>query len=71
MTTSEKLLIWSAKEALFKFYSEDNLLFHDMRTLAIGDTVLQMENMKRGVVVDVHYEFTPDYVLTYLWTKSE
>ena len=71
VTTSEKLLIWSAKEALFKFYSEDNLLFHDMRTLAIGDTVLQMENMKRGVVVDVHYEFTPDYVLTYLWTKSE
>ena len=41
-----------------------------MRTLAIGDTVLQMENMKRGVVVDVHYEFTPDYVLTYLMDEE-
>ncbi|MBO4811741.1 MAG: 4'-phosphopantetheinyl transferase superfamily protein [Prevotella sp.] len=65
-TTSEKLLIWSAKEALYKYFSEDNLLFYDMRTLAVAENMLQMENLKRDVVVDVHYEFSPDYVLTYI-----
>ena len=64
-TTDEKLLIWSAKETLYKLFSEDNLLFNDMRTLTIGERTLHIENMKRRVTVDVGYEFTADYVLTY------
>lgn len=63
--TDQKLLIWSAKEAVYKLYSEDNLLFHDMRTCHMADGQLRMENLKRGITVDVSYEFTDDYVLTY------
>lgn len=66
-TTDEKLLLWSAKEAVYKLYSEDRLAFFDMRVLSIGDDVVQMQNMKRNEVVAVSYEFTPDYVLTYVF----
>lgn len=65
-TTNEKLLLWSAKEAVYKLFSEDNLLFHDMRLIAIHEHHVQMENVRRQVVVDVAYEFTADYVLTYV-----
>ena len=65
-TTREKLLLWSAKEAVYKLFSEDNLLFYDMCARSIGERHLQMENLKRHIVVDVAYEFTPDYVLTYV-----
>ena len=40
-------------------------VFFDMRTLSIGERSLRMENLKRNIVVDVCYEFTDDYVLTY------
>ena len=65
-TTDEKLLLWSAKEAVYKLFSEDNLLFFDMRALSIDESVVRMENTKRNIVVDVHYAFTADYVLTYV-----
>ena len=66
-TTDEKLLLWSAKEAVYKLFSEDKLMFFDMRALSIDEGVVRMENMKRNIVVDVHYAFTADYVLTYLY----
>lgn len=64
-TTNEKLLLWSAKETVYKLFSEDRLAFYDMRVLSIGEGVMQIENMKKNEVVAVSYEFTPDYVLTY------
>lgn len=65
MTTDEKLLLWSVKETVYKLYSEDRLAFFDMRVLSIGEGVMRIENIKRGKVVSVSYEFTHDYVLTY------
>lgn len=67
-TTSDRLVLWSAKEAVYKCFSEDNLMFHDMRMLSKDGNSLLVENIKRGVVVAVHYELTPDYVLTYVTT---
>ena len=64
-TTDEKLLLWSAKEAVYKLFSEDKLAFFDMRAHTIGKDTLQMENVKRKTVVDVCYAFTDDYVLTF------
>lgn len=65
-TVMDKLLLWSAKEAVYKLFSEDRLMFFDMQVLSIGDHVLCMRNLKRNIVVDVFYEFTDDYVLTYV-----
>lgn len=66
VTTDDKLLVWSAKEAVYKLFSEEHLALFDMRTLSINPGLLRMENLKRNIVVDVHYEFTDDYVLTYV-----
>lgn len=70
-TTDEKLLLWSAKEAVYKLFSEDRLAFFDMRVLSIGEGMMQIENKKRDEVVAVSYEFTPDYVLTYAILPAE
>ena len=64
--TDTKLLLWSAKEAVYKLFTDDNLHFFDMRMLAVDSSCLQMLNMKRNIVVDVRYAFTGDYVLTYV-----
>lgn len=64
-TTDEKLLVWSAKETVYKLFSADNLMFMDMRVHSIHEHYLCVENLKRHIVVDVFYEFTDDYVLTY------
>ena len=63
--TDRKLLLWSAKETVYKLFSEDNLLFFDMRSTPIDAGRLQVENLKRHIAVDVHYEFTDGYVLTF------
>lgn len=65
-TTEEKLLLWSAKEAVYKLFSEDRLQFFDMRTLSMNDGELTMWVEKRKEAVSVCYEFTDDYVLTYV-----
>ncbi|MBO4464067.1 MAG: 4'-phosphopantetheinyl transferase superfamily protein [Prevotella sp.] len=70
-STDEKLLLWSAKEAVYKLFSEDRLAFFDMRVLSIGEGMMQIENKKRDEVVAVSYEFTPDYVLTYAILPAE
>jgi len=64
-TIEKKLLLWSAKETVYKLFSEDKLSFFDMRERGIAEGVLRMENVKREQTVDVYYEFTDDYVLTY------
>ena len=69
-TTDEKLLLWSAKEAVYKLFSEDRLGFFDMRAISIDESIVRMENMKRNIVVDVHYNLTDDYVLTYVLYSS-
>lgn len=65
-STTDKLLLWSAKEAVYKCFSEDSLLFFDMRLRQRTESLLAIENLKRGVTVSVNYELTADYVLTYL-----
>lgn len=64
-TTDDMLVLWSAKEAVYKCYSEDNLMFFDMRMRQKDDKTLLIENMKRGIHAKVYYEITNDYVLTY------
>ena len=80
-----QLLIWSAKEAVYKLFSEENLHFFDMRVKSVDGATLLVENLKRqaatagqgpaekaaeaaevgAAIVEVGYEFTDDYVLTY------
>ena len=63
--TLTKLLLWSAKETVYKLFSEDMLQFFDMRMLSVDEKHIRMQNLKRDIAVDVCYEISDDYVLTY------
>lgn len=60
------LLVWSAKETLYKYFSEDDLMYNEMKVESISDSSLSMTNLKTNEKKMVSYLSTPDYVLTYL-----
>lgn len=68
-----KLVHWCAKETVFKLFSEENLLFEDMRVKpfdTMADWACDVENLKSGKTAWVDYELAMDFVLTYsMWTK--
>ncbi len=68
-----KLVHWCAKETVFKLFSEDNLLFEDMRVKpfdTMADWACDVENLKSGKTARVDFELAMDFVLTYsMWTK--
>ena len=67
-SVESQLIHWSAKEAVFKYFSTDRLQLFEMRILPFvvaEQGLIQVENMKRGQKVNVHYLLTDDYVLTY------
>lgn len=68
-----KLVHWCAKETVFKLFSEENLLFEDMRVNpfdTMADWACDVENLKSGKTARVDFELAMDFVLTYsMWTK--
>lgn len=68
-----KLVHWCAKETVFKLFSEENLLFEDMRVKpfdTMSDWACDVENLKSGKTARVDFELALDFVLTYsMWTK--
>lgn len=68
-----KLVHWCAKETVFKLFSEENLLFEDMRVKpfdTMADWACDVENLKSGKTARVDFELAMDFVLTYsMWSK--
>lgn len=68
-----KLVHWCAKETVFKLFSEENLLFEDMRVKpfdTMADWACDVENLKSCKTARVDFELAMDFVLTYsMWTK--
>lgn len=70
-TTIQKLLVWCAKETLYKLHSEDELVFEDMRAVDIPnlDSVSSgkfiIQNMKRMQNIAINFIVTDDYVFTF------
>ena len=62
------LIIWSAKETVYKLFSEDHLWYDEMRIAhfqSMSEGCVEVENLKRGITVSVCYLINKDYVLTY------
>lgn len=67
-TVEKMLVLWCAKETLYKLHSDDNLAYFDMRAVEQqGELIL--ENMKQGKRVTIHVIPAQDYVLT--WAVDE
>ena len=68
-----KVVHWCAKETVFKLFSEENLLFEEMRVKpfdTMSDWACDVENLKSGKTARVDFELAMDFVLTYsMWTK--
>ena len=68
-----KLVHWCAKETVFKLFSEENLLFEEMRVKpfdTMSDWACDVENLKSGKTARVDFELAMDFVLTYsMWAK--
>ena len=63
-----QLLIWSAKETVYKLFSADHLQFADMRVrpfLVQHSGQFDVDNLRQSLTVAVRYEVTDRYVLTY------
>lgn len=71
-TAQQMLVLWCAKETLYKLHSSDRLHYFDMRCQGLPDAgchdwsgEVALENMKRGAAVQIHVELTADYCLTW------
>ncbi len=67
-TTEERLAIWSAKETTYKYFSEQNLEYYDMKTEPFTATekgFLEMRNLKSGGSICVNFVITSRYLLTF------
>lgn len=62
------LVMWSAKETVYKLCSEDHLWYDEMRVAPFqidNEGSVEVENLKRGFSVQVDYKINKNYVLTY------
>lgn len=62
------LKAWCAKEAVYKFYSEDHLTYFDMRCRVIDADCFEVDNLKRNETACVTFHVTDDFVLA--WVQS-
>ena len=64
-----QLINWSAKETVYKYFSEQNLQYFDMKLMPneeIGN-IKQVQNLKTDGYQNVYYELNNEYVLTYTY----
>ena len=67
LTIDALLVMWSAKEAVYKLFSAQNLAFEEMRVAHFSPQrqgKIIVENLKADVAVEVEYQLTDDYVMT-------
>lgn len=62
-----QLIIWSAKETIYKYFSEDDLKYEEMKVFKITDGSCAVVNFKKYISIPVKYEINKDYVLTYAY----
>lgn len=62
------LVHWCGKETVYKLFSEDNLKYAEMRVKpfdTMSDWTCEVENLKSHKRVNVDFELTMEFVLTY------
>ena len=67
-TTESRLIHWSAKETVFKYFSAHQLQYADMRLhpfQVTSEGCVNVDNLKANQTVPVYYHLNDRYVLTY------
>ena len=69
-TLAHQLINWSAKETVYKYFSEQQLGFFDIRIIIskLNDVgILEAINLKSEQRITVNYQRNNDYIFTYLY----
>lgn len=66
-TLADKLLNWSAKETCYKYFSEQDLKYFEMRVTRKDDHTLLVENLKAPAQLSVGFMMDDKFVLT--WSR--
>lgn len=69
---ASQLINWSAKETVYKYFSEQNLQYFDMKLIPFEEfeNTKRVLNLKTGSYLDVYYELNNKYVLTYTYNND-
>ena len=62
------MLCWCAKETIYKYFSEEKLMFNEMQTklkTISSEGSFENFNLKRGTLKDIMYMQNEKFVLTY------
>lgn len=64
-----QLINWSAKETVYKYFSEQDLQYFDMKLMPNEEieNIKQVQNLKTDGYQNVYYELNNEYVLTYTY----
>lgn len=64
-----QLINWSAKETVYKYFSEQDLQYFDMKLMPNEEieNTKQVQNLKTDGYQNVYYELNNEYVLTYTY----
>lgn len=68
--TESRLIHWSAKETVFKYFSAHQLQYEDMRLhpfQVASEGCVNVDNLKANQTVPVYYHLNDRYVLTYTY----
>jgi phosphopantetheinyl transferase len=67
-----QLINWSVKETVYKYFSEQNLQYFDMKLMPFEEfeNTKRVLNLKTTSYLDVYYELNDKYVLTYTYHKD-
>lgn len=63
---TEMLIAWCVKEAMYKLFSSQNLIFEEIRILPFkssSEGTIKAENIRINQLVSLQYKVTSDYVL--------
>ncbi len=69
-TTVERLVIWCAKETLYKYHSAQNLRFSEMRVHMSGtypSGSVRADNLRTGTALKINYNINQDFIITYAY----
>ena len=69
---ASQLINWSVKETVYKYFSEQNLQYFDMKLIPFEEfeNTKRVLNLKTSSSLDVYYELNNEYVLTYTYNND-
>ena len=65
--TMSRLIHWSVKETVYKYFSDEDLQYFEMRLQDVTSDKCKVENLKTKKTVEAKFVINSSYVLSYLY----